>query len=114
MVNPVPSALVCVVLVLGVYRLTRLIGWDEFPPIARVRDRWLDKRITRQLTNENLPAFTFGRPVLAAMVQCPYCLGFWVGLVVWGMWLVIPTVVLVIVAPFALNGAVGIVARNLD
>lgn len=112
--NPIPSWLDCLVLALGVFRLTRLVGWDEFPPVARARDRWLDKRITRRLTGDDLPAYTFGRPVLAAMVQCPYCLGFWIGLAVWLLWLVVPTVVLFALAPFALNALVGIVARNLD
>lgn len=112
--TPVPDWLDAVVLALGVYRLTRLLGWDEFPPVAKLRDRLLDKRITRNVTGSTLPEFTFGRPVLAAGVQCPYCLGFWVGLAAYALWLVVPTATLYVLVPFALNAVVGIVARNLD
>lgn len=112
--TPLPDWWEGLVLALAVYRITRLLGWDEFPPIALLRDRLLDKRITRNVTGATLPEFTFGRPVLAAGVQCPYCLGFWVGLLAWLLWLVAPTAALYLLAPFALNAVVGIVARNLD
>lgn len=113
--SALPAPYVALVLALGVYRITRLLGWDEFPPIARWRDRLLDKRPTRQLTNDqSVPAFVFGRPTLAAGWQCPYCLGFWVGLLVWLLWLAVPDFTVYLMAPFALNAVVGIVARNLD
>jgi len=34
----IPSPWVGLVLALGVYRIVRLIGWDDFPPVELVRD----------------------------------------------------------------------------
>lgn len=107
-----PPPYVALVLVLAVYRLTRLLGWDGFPPIVRLRDRLLRKRTGR--TSGGAETVAFGRPVLAEGWQCPYCLGFWVGLLVWALWLLAPDVTLYVSAPFALNALVGIVSRNLD
>jgi len=116
--SALPGPYVAVVLALGAFRVTRLIGWDDFPPLASRRDRLLRKTVDRNATvarERGTPApVRYGRPVLAMFVQCPYCLGFWVGLTVWGLWLVAPTAAVVVMVPFALNAVVGIVARNLD
>lgn len=36
----IPSPWVTIILTLGAYRLLRLIGWDDFPPVLKVRS-WL-------------------------------------------------------------------------
>lgn len=114
MSGAVPSALVTVILVLAAFRITRLIGWDDFPPVRRVRDRVLKTTVDRSMTQRQPePVYRYGRPILAQFVQCPYCLGFWVVLVCWLGWVVTPDVLYVLV-PFALSGAVGIVGRMLD
>jgi len=68
---------VAVVLVTSSARVTRLLTWDKFPPIAFFRDAyadWTDKTDRRR-----------GWQVLAF---CGYCMSFWVtlGLGLWG-WL---------------------------
>lgn len=110
--SALPPPYVAVVLVLASYRITRLLGWDAFPPIAKLRDRLLKKRTGRG--DDGRQTVAFGRPTLAQGWECPYCQGFWTGLVVWAAWLVLPTVVLVACIPFALNALVGIISRNLD
>lgn len=116
--SPVPpSALVAATLVLATFRVTRLLGWDVFPPVARLRARLLDTRTDRLLTERHPPGkppTRVGRETLQVFIECPYCLGFWVGVAVYASWLLWPTGSLYVWAPLALNGAVGIVARMLD
>jgi hypothetical protein len=56
--------LLAVVLALTVYRLTRLVVRDEFPPVARPRE-WVIRRLGAD------------HPV-AYLVECPWCMSFWV------------------------------------
>jgi hypothetical protein len=137
----IPHAWPALVLALAAYRLTRLGGWDDFPPIYRVRawligERWLtpQQQIARvfevppdlvgieppempgkQPTSEVddvRPAYD--RPLLAHLVHCPFCLGWWVSLTVYLAWLWEPRWALYAAAPFALSGFVGLVSKNLD
>jgi len=93
----IPSPWAAIVLTLATFRLLRLIGWDTFPPIASARERLLK-----------------GRTLLGELWGCVYCLGFYVSLVVYLFWLWTPKWTIAILAPFALSGAVGLLARNLD
>lgn len=130
----IPSPWEFALLALAAYRLTRLGGWDDFPPIAAVREwilreEWvgtplfsMEEEIERSVslpgkTPESLaenvrPAY--GRPLLAHLVHCPFCLGWWVSLAVYLAWVALPTAALAIAAPFAISGVVGLVAKNLD
>lgn len=56
----------------------------------------------------------YDRPTLAHLVHCPFCLGWWVSLAVWGSWSLAGHWALVAAAPFAISGAVGLIAKNLD
>lgn len=110
-----PDPYVAVVMALGVFRLTRLVGWDAFPPAERLRHRLLRTTVDRSLTQrQETRVYRYGRPTLAAAIQCPYCGGFWIGLATWGLWLVFPTLTVWLLAPFALNAVVGTWARMLD
>lgn len=40
--NPVLQAVAVAVLVLGAGRLTRVITWDDYPPSAWLRAKWVD------------------------------------------------------------------------
>jgi hypothetical protein len=153
---PLPSPWVGLVLGLAAYRLTRLGGWDDWPPIAKLRawllgERWLPtlpwsdpghdvmadmrdavlrEQLVEMATEEfadrlNLPGKTpdsevddvrpaYDRPLLAHLVHCPFCLGWWVSLAVYVWWVATPAWGLYAVAPFALSGFVGLVAKNLD
>lgn len=92
-----PSALELAVVVLAAYRLTRLAGWDEFPLALKLRER-----------------LTSGRPMIEHLVGCPFCIGFWISLAVYGAWLSAPRPTLYAMTPFAISGAVGLIAKNLD
>lgn len=118
-----PSPWVGLVLALAVYRLCRLVGWDDFPPVVRVR-AWatgcevvtIGSHNARQgLTGEQVErSFRYRRATLAHFLSCPFCFGFWAGVCVYVAWLYEPTWVLYGAAPFALSGAVGIISKQLD
>jgi hypothetical protein len=116
-VNGLPAWLTTGILVLATYRIVRLIGWDEFPPVARVRDRLLQVTVDRSMTErhpQGQPPRRAGRPGWQQFVECPYCSGFWIGLLILAVYWAAGDWTLVVLAPFALNGAVGITARMLD
>lgn len=103
-----------VVLALGLFRIVRLIGWDDLPPIARLRARITRERVHTNSTDSRELIYTYGRPTLAHFLACAYCQGWWVCLVGYVAWRVEPGWTLAALAPFALSAAVGIVARRLD
>lgn len=123
----IPSPWVGVILALATFRLTRLAGWDEFPLAAKVRawvigegwvpvDHTVDislpgKQPSSEVTDVR-PAYS--RPMLAHLVHCPFCIGWWISLSVYGAWLLWPHGSLYAFAPLALSGAVGLIAKNLD
>lgn len=110
----IPSPWPALVLTLAAFRICRLIGWDDLPPIVRLRDRMTGMAIRYTPTESRDPIISYRRPLLAHFLACPYCLGFWISLAVYGVWLLEPTGVLYGAAPFALAAAVGIIARQLD
>lgn len=114
----VPGWWAALLMALGVFRLTRLVGWDDFPPIRNLRWRVLRTTVDRTVTTAgqvNGPTrYRHGRQTLGAFLECPYCVGFWIGLAAFLMWQVVPTATLVVLFPFALNAAVGTWARMLD
>ena len=119
----IPGPWIGVVLALAVFRVTRLIGWDDFPPIVRARN-WVTgaKAGTRSTSNTAMgltgdqPEVTwrYKRPLLAEAISCAYCSGAWYSLAAYLAWVFFPTETLYVAAPFALSGAVGITARMLD
>jgi hypothetical protein len=137
----IPDPWAAVVLVFGAYRLTRLFGWDDWPPIYRVRawatgERWVPEAFADPPewpaplvapTEEpvEMPGKTpesevsdvrvaYSRPTFAHLVHCPFCLGWWVSLATYAAWNLSAGWTLWLIAPFALSGAVGLLARNLD
>ena len=115
----IPHPWPAVVLALAAYRLVRLIGWDDLPPIARTR-AWLTGEEWNASTNVgwslNVPdaAVTYRRPVLAHFLHCAFCQGFWVSAGVYAAWLVWPHAMMYGCYPLATSGAVGLIAKNLD
>ncbi len=93
----IPSPWVAVILTLGTFRLLRLISYDTFPPIVKLREHVVGESEWR-----------------IELVNCRFCLSFWIGLAVYLLWLWQPTATLYGAAPFALSGAVGLIARNWD
>lgn len=113
----IPSPWVGVILALAAYRLTRLVGWDDLPPVVAAR-KWL---LGEQVRAHPRPAgqndeyvYTYRRPLLAHLVHCAFCLGFWVAVVVYVAWIFEPRGTLYAAMPFALGAAAGLIAKNLD
>lgn len=119
----IPHPWPALVLALAAYRAVRLLGWDDFPPIARVR-AWVvgEGAVSRGSHNAQLnltaekPEITvsYRRPLLDHFIHCPFCVGAWLSLIVYLAWLAEPRWTLYGAAPFALSGAVGLIAKNLD
>jgi len=113
----VPSWYGAALLALAAFRITRLVGWDDFPPIRNLRWRLLKTTVDRTLTQQEAAAngrYRHGRETLGKFIECPYCLGFWVGLAMFLLWQLWPVGTLVVAFPFALNAVVGTWARMLD
>lgn len=138
-----PTPFIALVLVLAAYRLTRLAGWDDFPLAARIRawvigERWVPtaagetlgpealataERLARgeepELPGKQPPSEVwavrpaYDRPTLAHLVHCPFCIGWWISLATWVAWLCWHPVEYGLM-PFAISGAVGLIAKNLD
>jgi hypothetical protein len=113
----IPSPWVALVLVLAAFRLTRLVGWDDLPPVARARARALGESVvarSRPAGQDDEYVYLYRRPLLAHLVHCAFCLGFWAAVVVYVAWLLEPRPTLYVCAPFAIGAAVGLIAKNLD
>lgn len=93
-----------VLLGLGVYRLWRLIGVDTITQPFR---DWVT-RVSEYKGEHDMGGY---REKLDELITCPWCLGFWITLAVWGLWLLFPTATLVAMTPFAVSAVVGILAK---
>lgn len=119
----IPHWFPALVILLGTFRLVRIIGWDYFPPIVSARD-WITGAlfVTNGSTNARMGLtgepvermVVHRRPLLAKLIECAWCLGFWISLLVYLAWRWHPGYTLTVLAPFALSAAVGLLARNLD
>ena len=111
-----------VLLALGTFRLTRLLGWDAFPPIRKLRDRitgaewhWNKEGLEQkrgETATEVAGTWTFRRPVIAELVDCPFCLGLWLSGGVFLLWWAFGDPMLAAMTPFAISGVVGVIAKN--
>lgn len=119
----VPGPWAAVVLVLAAFRISRLVGWDDLPPVARLRAWMVGEEVTRAgstnarlgLTDEEPEeVVTYRRETLNHFIHCAFCFGAWVSAALYILWLWFPTETMYAVVPFALSAAVGLVAKNLD
>lgn len=109
----IPSAYVSVVLAFAVFRLYRLLAYDDFPPVLRLRS-WILGEYTSKGQYVEGNHYLYRRPLLEKFVHCPFCLGFWLAAVTYVIWIFWPTGTLYGAYAFALSGAVGIITRQLD
>lgn len=87
---------------LATYRLTRLLQQDDLPPLPAVRDRLMQR---------------YGATPWSQLIDCPWCLGWWVALGVVGLRRVCPRVwdpIAHALAASALTGQMSQVAAKLD
>ncbi len=93
----VPSAFETVILVAAVYRVFRLIAFDTITDGVRAR----------LFKGDRLPG-------LQLFIECPWCAGFWLTLLVWGSWIVWPHATMVAAVPWAIALGVGLIPKSLD
>lgn len=126
-----------VVLVLGAWRITRLVVRDSFPPVARIRD-WIIERhptddtafLGSHVTDPHAFATTTihgtsvvdttGDPdqpvwfptrdtVIGGLISCVWCIGFWIATATVIVYAWWPWWTVAALAPFALSAAIGFV-----
>ena len=101
----------------GALRLTRLIGWDTITDGLRARvtgwhsDGRQAMRVDRRTRQD---VWHTDRKTWQLFVTCPWCLGFWVALAVWGSWQILPDATIVACTPLALSEAIGLTVKTLD
>lgn len=110
----IPTPWVSLVLALAAFRVVRLLGWDDFPPIERLRARATGENTAHRGESLYGNDVWYTRPLLRKFLFCPWCVGFWVACAVYVAWLELPTWTVYAAAPFALSAFVGLVAKNLD
>jgi hypothetical protein len=113
-VHVVPTGWALVLLALGAYRLTRLVGWDDFPLAVRARDWAVGPDWEYPEDSDGEPDPVFRRPKLAHFLVCPFCVGFWISLACYLGYLLAGRYALAVLAPFAISAVVGLVSKNLD
>ena len=90
-----------IVAALAVYRLSRMVAWEDGP--GRVFARLREKAAT-DYDQEGEPSNFWG-----ALLSCPLCLSVWLGLILGPLVLLWPAVTMWILMPFALSGAATVI-----
>ena len=102
--SDIPNWWTALLLALAAWRIFHLAAFDDILDrprryVTRLAPSW------RQEGDATGPDYREG---LAGFLTCPYCLGFWIAVVVWVAWLVFPTETLWVAVPLALNaGLIG-------
>lgn len=91
------TALAFVVDVLAAFRITRLVVRDTFPPIAKLRERVVERSPDGYL---------------AELIECPWCAGFWIAVVVAVARYVIPVQWNPVSFVFALSALTGLISER--
>lgn len=105
----IPSPWVALLLLGASYRIWRLLAEDII--LDRPR-RWV-VRLSRDWTEEKMLPEGY-RVKLAEFFNCPWCLGFWITIVVWLLWQADEHWTTVLSVPLALSTGVGITRGKLD
>lgn len=135
-----PHALSLVVLTLAVFRLARLIGWDDITIRARGyvtgipdddHSQWVEileghvqqgiDPWRQGLSGVETPSGRLDRPPfsrfrwdVAKMIRCPWCVGWWLSVAAWLLVATWPRATLFGAIPLAISAAVGLIAKRLD
>ena len=94
----------------AVFRIYRLIAEDTI--LDRPR-RWV-LRLDPNWEEEGDEVGENYRFKWGIFITCPWCLGFWLSVIAWVSWLIFPTETIWLAVPWALSGAVALIAKNLD
>jgi hypothetical protein len=98
-----------VLLALAAFRIWRLLAVDTILDgprqyVLRLGWRWMD--------GDPIP--TKYRRHWAIFLECPYCLGWWLSLGIYLLWVWLPTETVFVATPFALSAALALIRSNLD
>jgi hypothetical protein len=98
----VPNWYELILLSLAAWRVFQLIAFDTIMEGAR---RYVT-RAPKDWDGESPITAKSYRETVALFIQCPYCAGFWIGLLWWGAWLLWPHGTTVAAVPFAISAGV--------
>ena len=98
----IPDWYEIILLSLAAWRIFQLIAVDSILDRPRRYVTRLGKKWEKE--GDALPKEY--REKWALFLQCPYCLGFWIGLAWWGAWLIWPYETLVAAVPFVISAGV--------
>jgi hypothetical protein len=110
----VPEPFEFLLLALGGFRVVRLISADTITEKFR---EWLtgwDDEEAPTISDEQRAKHSRLRVYVSTLIRCPWCVGFYLAMGFYGLWLVLPSAVLVACVPLALSALFGLIAKNLD
>jgi hypothetical protein len=108
-------------MVVAIWRITRLLVKEDFPPVERVRD-WFIETFGRRNSSGDLAAGKRWGIVgysIAYVWTCMWCMSVWVGIGAWAvasLWLglYVPYPALLIAAGSGLAGIIGALDERID
>lgn len=117
----VPGPWVFLLLSLAAFRLYRLIARDTITEPLRAAVSYPDP-YTVTLDREGITVIgveetDYPKPLrvyISTLIRCKWCLGFYVSIAVWGLWMLRPHIAEVAATPFAVSAVVALVSKNLD
>ncbi len=92
------------------YRITRLIQEDQLPPLPWLRDKMATAQVGIDFSKNRGKL----QDQMIYMVNCPWCLGFWVSVAVLAADAIAPRVWRPLATALALSAAVGLARTRLD
>lgn len=95
------------------YRITRLIQEDDLPPLPQLRER-MNAATVKRAGQDALTPSDAVKAELTYMVNCPWCLGFWVSVAVLLADAAVPRLWRPLATALALSAAVGLARTKLD
>lgn len=98
----VPDWYELALLALAAWRVFQLIAHDDILD----RPRRYVTRLGSNWKKDGDPIPKAYREKLDDWLTCPYCMGFWIGLVWWGAWLIWPYETLVAAVPWVISAGV--------
>lgn len=102
-VKEIPDWWEMTLLVAAALRVWILLARDSILDPLRLRLLW-------PIDEEGQP---YEREKLAELIDCPWCLGFWIVIAAWALWLLFPTETIWLSVPFTMSLGVGFGARLL-
>lgn len=110
----VPEPWPFVLLALACFRVTRLIGWDSISEPLRRRLTGYTDQGAPTISDAQRSKHGKARVYVSTLLRCPWCIGTYVCLAAYGLWLWHPIVALALSVPAALGAVVGLTAKRLD